>query len=150
MSERAREVVDETRKRALTLWDEFQAFALKGNVVDLAVGVIIGGAFGTIVKSLVDHLIMPLVSLIIPSEHGYRDWTLVVGGKTVPFGLFIADVINFLIVAVALFFFIKKFLAWILRTRKEEIAQIPPMTKDQELLTEIRDLLKASAPRAPA
>jgi hypothetical protein len=61
-------------KRAFTLFDEFKAFALKGNVIDLAVGVIIGAAFGKIVDSLVKHIIMPLVSVVLPGKQGYLDW----------------------------------------------------------------------------
>ena len=63
--------VKHARENAFQLFDEFKKFAFKGNVVDLAIGVIIGGAFGTIVKSLVDDIIMPLVGLILPGQFGY-------------------------------------------------------------------------------
>lgn len=130
----------EPTKRALTLVDEFKNFALKGNVVDLAVGVIIGAAFGKIVDSLVKNIIMPTIGLFMPSNQGYLDWKLVVGEKEIPYGLFLGEVLNFLIVAAALFLFIKKFLGYILHSKKE---QAPPQpTKEQELLVEIRDLLK--------
>jgi large conductance mechanosensitive channel len=132
----------EPAKKALTLVDEFKAFAFKGNVVDLAVGVIIGGAFGNIVASLVKNIIMPLVGVLMPGEHGYLDWKMPINGKEIPYGLFIGDVLNFLIVALALFIFIVKFVGWLMRTKKEEAAVVPPLTKDQVLLTEIRDLLK--------
>ena len=135
----------ETTKKALTLVDEFKAFAFKGNVVDLAVGVIIGGAFGNIVASLVKNIIMPLVGVVLPGEHGYLGWKLLVNGKEIPYGLFIGEVVNFLIVALALFIFIVKFVGWIMRTKKEEQAVVPPLSKDQVLLTEIRDLLKSRA-----
>jgi len=127
--------------KAFSLLEEFKNFAFKGNVVDLAVGVIIGAAFGKIVTSLVDHIIMPLVSLVLPAEEGYAEWKLTIGAKAVPFGLFLADMVNFLIVAAALYFFVVKFLGWVMHTKKES----PPPTKDQELLTEIRDLLKKNA-----
>ena len=129
-------------QKALSLFDEFKNFALKGNVIDLAVGVIIGGAFGGIVKSLVQNLIMPLVSLVIPANQGYTEWIWTVPGttKSIPYGLFLGEVVNFLILALVLFLFIVKFLGWILRTKKD--APPPPLTKDQELLVEIRDLLK--------
>lgn len=130
-------------RHAITLFDEFKAFAFKGNVIDLAVGVIVGGAFTGIVKSLVDHIIMPVFSLIIPGNQHYKDWAWTVGNKSVPYGLFLADVINFLIVAVALFFFTVKFLGWVLRVKKQEAAAPPPPTTDQVLLADIRDLLKA-------
>jgi large conductance mechanosensitive channel len=129
-------------KAAFSLFEEFKNFAFKGNVIDLAVGVIIGAAFGKIIDSLVKHLIMPLISVILPGEQGYLGWKWVFSGKEIPYGLFIGEVVNFLIVALALFLFIVKFLGWIMRTKKAEAAAPPPPTKDQELLTEIRDLLK--------
>ena len=61
-------------RKLLSFAEEFKNFALKGNVIDLAVGVIIGGAFGGIVKSLVEKIIMPLVSIVMPAEHGYTEW----------------------------------------------------------------------------
>jgi large conductance mechanosensitive channel len=135
-------------KKALSLAEEFKAFALKGNVVDLAIGVVIGTAFGKIVTSLVNNIIMPAIALITPAGNGYEKWVLEpVAGKTIPVGLFLADIVNFVIVALALFLFIKKFLGWLLRNRKDEAAAIPPLTKDQQLLTDIRDLLKAQAGR---
>lgn len=127
-------------KKAFSLLEEFKNFALKGNVIDLAVGVIIGGAFSGIVKSLVDHIIMPLVSLVMPTDQGYKAWAFEFRGKQIPYGLFIADVVNFLILAFVLYLFIVKFLGLLMREKKE--AAPPPPTKDQELLAEIRDILK--------
>lgn len=95
--------------KAVSILNEFKAFAFKGNVVDLAVGVIIGGAFGKIVDSLVKNIIMPVIGSIVPGEQGYMGWKFVVNGKEIPYGLFIGEVVNFLIVAAALFFFIVKF-----------------------------------------
>ena len=134
----------------MSIVKEFREFAVKGNVVDLAVGVIIGAAFGTIIKSLVDNIIMPVISLVIPGQDSYKDWEWVITShvdehgvmhvdKGIPYGHFLADVVNFIIVAFVLFIFIKKFLAMIL---KDKAAAPPAPTKDQELLTEIRDLLK--------
>jgi large conductance mechanosensitive channel len=131
-------------KKAFSLFEEFKAFAFKGNVIDLAVGVIIGAAFGKIIDSLVKHIIMPLVSVISPAEEGYLEWKWVVNGKEVPYGLFLGEIVNFLIVALALYIFIVKFLGWVLKRKKEEVAAPPPPTKDQQLLMEIRDLLKQS------
>ncbi len=125
--------------RALSLFEEFKDFAFKGKVVDLAVGVIIGAAFGKIVSSMVENIFMPLISLVLPAEQEYRNWTWAIGEKKVHYGLFLADIFNFLIVALALYIFIVKFLGWLMRTKTES----PPTTKDQELLMEIRDLLKA-------
>jgi large conductance mechanosensitive channel len=129
-------------KQALTLLDEFKAFAFKGNVFDLAVGVIIGGAFGTIVNSLVHNIIMPVISVFMPGDRGYEHWVLLVRGKTIPYGRFIGDVVNFLIVALAVYLFMVKFVGWIMAFKKEQAAAAPRLTKEQELLTEIRDLLK--------
>jgi large conductance mechanosensitive channel len=129
-------------KKAFSLVEEFKSFAFKGNVVDLAVGVIIGGAFGKIVDSLVKNLIMPAVSAILPGEQSYMGWKLTLNGKDIPYGLFIGEVVNFLIVAAALFFFIVKFLGWMMKSKTATAAAPPAPTKDQQLLTEIRDLLQ--------
>ena len=130
------------KKKISSVLEEFKNFALKGNVVDLAIGVIIGAAFSKIIDSLVKHIIMPLISLIIPGQQGYLAWKWVVNGKEIPYGLFIGEIVNFLIVALALYIFIVKFLGMIMKTKKVEAAAPPPPTKDQVLLTEIRDLLK--------
>ena len=100
----------EPAKRAFSLFEEFKNFAFKGNVVDLAIGVIIGAAFGSIVKSLVDNIIMPLVGLFLPAKESYEKWQVMIHGKSIPYGKFIADVVNFLIVAFVLYLFIVKFL----------------------------------------
>src|SRR5262249_50829146 len=126
-------------KKAFSLLEEFKNFAFKGNVVDLAVGVIIGAAFGAIVKSLVDNVFMEIIGAILPGQ-GYKKWTFVINGEDIHYGLFLADVVNFLLIALILFIFIVKFLGWLMRSKKEEAAAPPPLTKDQELLTEIRDL----------
>ena len=131
-------------KKAFSLFEEFKNFAFKGNVIDLAVGVIIGAAFGKIIDSLVKNIIMPLVGLILPGEQGYLGWKLTVGAKEVPYGLFIGEVVNFLIVALALWIFLVKFLGWIMRS-KPQAPPAPSLTKDQELLTEIRNLLSKQA-----
>jgi large conductance mechanosensitive channel len=123
-------------KRVTTFFDEFKAFALKGNVVDLAVGVVIGGAFGAIVKSLVDNIFMPLIGMIMPGEKGYEAWQI----GQIKIGLFIGSVVNFIIVAFVLYVCIVKFIGWIMRTKE---TAPPPPTKQEELLMEIRDLLKA-------
>jgi large conductance mechanosensitive channel len=137
----------EPTKRALSLLEEFKNFAFKGSVIDLAIGVIIGGAFGGLIKSLVDHVIMPLVSLVMPGELTYKDLGIRVGDKFIPTGLFVADVVNFLILALVLYIFLVKFLGWVMRTKKAEGP--PPLTKDQELLAEIRDLLARQGTLGP-
>src|SRR4029453_2350938 len=97
------------KKKAFSLVEEFKNFAFKGNVIDLAVGVIIGAAFGKIIDSFVKHLIMPLISVIIPGEQGYLGWKWVINGKEIPYGLFLGEVVNFLFVALAFFFFLVNF-----------------------------------------
>jgi hypothetical protein len=77
-------------KKAYSLFEEFKKFAFKGNVVDLAIGVIIGAAFGAIVKSLVEDIIMPLIGLILPGDKGYEGWVWQVGDKIIPYGKFLA------------------------------------------------------------
>ena len=91
-----------------TLWNEFKTFAFKGNMIDLAVGIIIGAAFGTVVKSMVDHVIMPLIAAVIPNSKGVESIGFTVNGSRVPVGMFLGAVINFLIVALAVFLLIVK------------------------------------------
>ncbi len=138
---------------------EFQEFAVKGNVVDLAVAVIIGGAFGKIVSSLVADIIMPPIGVLMGGIN-FSDIKIVLkkattaaGGLVTPavsinIGAFLQNVIDFLIVAVAIFFMVKligrlkdKLKPLIAEEEKKE-DEVKPLTKDQELLTEIRDLLK--------
>ncbi len=129
-------------KKAFSWWEEFKNFAFKGNVVDLAVGVIIGAAFGGLVKSLVDNVIMPTIGLVLPGDKGYQGWVWQVGERSVPYGKFLGEVVNFFLVALVLWLFIVKFLGWVMSQKKEEQAAPPPPTREQELLAEIRDLLK--------
>ena len=127
--------------------NEFKAFAVKGNVVDMAVGIIIGAAFGKIVSSFVGDVIMPPIGLLIGGVD-FTDLaiTLKAAEGTAPsvmlsYGKFIQTVLDFVIVAFAIFMGVKV----IIRLKREEAAapaEPPAPTKDQELLTEIRDLLK--------
>ena len=129
-------------EKVSSMISELKNFAFKGNVVDLAVGVIIGAAFGKIIDSLVKHLIMPTISVIMPGPQSYLTWRWTINGKDIPYGLFIGEVVNFLIVAIVLYLFIVKFLGLIMKSKKEEASNPPVLTKDQEVLIEIRDLLK--------
>jgi large conductance mechanosensitive channel len=132
--------------------DEFKKFALRGNVVDLAIGVIIGAAFGAIVNSLVGDIIMPVVGAItggidfsnyfIPLSSKVTAVTLAEAkkqGAILAWGNFLTITLNFIIIAFVLFLVIRAMTRLI---RKEE-AKAPPPSKQEELLTEIRDLLKA-------
>ena len=122
------------------MWKEFKAFALKGNVLDLAIGVIIGAAFGKIVSSLVDDILMPLLGFLL----GGLDLTQLefpFGDAILKYGVFLQTVIDFLIVAFSIFLFIRGLNRF---KRKEEItaSEPPAPSKEELLLTEIRDLLK--------
>ena len=130
----------EATKKVSAMVEEFKNFALKGNVVDLAIGVIIGAAFGKIVDSLVKHIIMPFISVLMPGNQGYLGWKWIINGKEIPYGLFIGEIVNFVVVALALYIFIVKFLGFIMKSKED--APPPPLTKDQELLIQIRDALK--------
>ena len=138
------------RKKAFSLLEEFKSFAFKGNVIDLAVGVIIGAAFGKIVDAMVKKVMMPLISAAFPVDQHYDKWVWMIRGQEIKYGEFLGEIVNFLLVALILFIFIFKFLGWVMKQKKEEAVAPPPLTKDQELLTEIRDLLKkGTAPAAP-
>ena len=122
----------------MSMLQEFKAFAMKGNVVDLAVGVIIGAAFGKIVASLVEDVIMPLVGTLIGGVD-FSGLAVTVGSATLKYGKFIQTCLDFLIIAWAIFVAVKL----INRLRKEEPAAAPAAPPRQEvLLEEIRDLLK--------
>ncbi|MDX9725918.1 MAG: large-conductance mechanosensitive channel protein MscL [Bacteroidales bacterium] len=131
----------------MKIFDEFKAFAMKGNMVDMAVGIIIGAAFGKIVSSLVNDIIMPPIGLLLGGVN-FSDLKLVMKAATdaAPavtwnYGSFIQVVIDFLIVAWAIFMIVKAINA--AKKKEEEAPAAPPApTKDQELLSEIRDLLK--------
>ena len=127
---------------------EFKEFVSKGNVIDLAVGVVIGGAFGKIVSSLVDNIIMPLVGLIIGGVD-FSSLSVTVKGASIKYGLFIQNVVDFLIVALCIFIFIKainsldkKVKSKVKKEEEKKKEEPTKPTKEEELLTEIRDLLK--------
>ncbi|MFB6766720.1 large conductance mechanosensitive channel protein MscL [Bacillus altitudinis] len=117
---------------------EFREFAVKGNVIDLAVGVIIGGAFGKIVTSLVNDLIMPLVGIIV-GGHDFSGLSIKIGSAQILYGSFIQTVVDFLIISFSIFIFIR-YLNKLKRKKVEEVVETPDQT--EVLLTEIRDLLK--------
>lgn len=149
------------------MWKEFKEFAVKGNVIDMAVGIIIGAAFGTIVSTLVDGIIMPPIGLLLGDVDFSNIFTVLEAGDPVgpyasladareagavvmAWGEFFNTVISFLLVALAVFALVK----WVnnlQRMQEEEAADEPAepeLTADQELLTEIRDLLKRQSSAA--
>lgn len=117
---------------------EFKEFISKGNALDLAIGVIIGAAFGGIVNSIVADLLMPLIGIVIGGID-FSGLSVTIGSAVLPYGKLIQATINFLIIAFVLFLIVKG----INKLRKEKQEDAPALTKDQELLVEIRDLLKS-------
>ena len=115
------------------MWKEFKQFAMKGNVMDLAVGVIIGAAFGKIVSSLVADIIMPIIALFI-GVVDFKDLHY----KEINYGSFIQTVVDFFIIAFSIFLFVK----FLNRFKKKEEAAPAKIDRSEELLAEIRDLLK--------
>jgi len=149
--------------RDLVMIKEFKEFAMRGNVLDLAIGVIIGGAFGNIVSSFVNDIIMPLLSLLT-NGNDISELEIVLQGGENPavfrYGAFLQNILDFLLIAVAIFIFIKlinKFKKKLEEAQKEmglskeepeaateepEQPEEPELTKQEQLLEEIRDLLK--------
>lgn len=124
------------------LFKEFKEFISKGNVLDLAVGVIVGGAFGKIVTSLVDDIIMPIIGLIIGGID-FSGLSLKIGEATVKYGMFIQNIVNFLIIAFSIFLVVKAVNKMRrIKPEKEEPPVEPKKSNEEILLTEIRDLLK--------
>ncbi|WP_315340842.1 large-conductance mechanosensitive channel protein MscL [Hoylesella oralis] len=119
---------------------EFKAFAMRGNVIDMAVGVIIGGAFGKIVSSLVDDVLMPLIGTIV----GGIDFTslaITIGEAKITYGNFLQNILDFIIVAFSIFLFIKG-ISSLSKKKEEEPASALEPSNEEKLLAEIRDLLK--------
>ena len=122
----------------MSMLKEFRDFAVKGNVIDLAVGVIIGAAFGKIVSSLVEDMIMPLVGVLIGGLD-FKTLVLQVGSAKVAYGKFLQSGVDFVIIAWAIFLGVKLINRF--RSKKEEAAPAAP-PRQEVLLAEIRDLLK--------
>lgn len=127
--------------------EEFKKFAMKGNVVDLAVGVVIGGAFGKIVTSLVNDIVMPPIGVLTGGVN-FADLSFTIkeaageaSAVTINYGLFINTAIDFLIIALSIFMVVKA-LNKMKRKEEEKPTEEPKPSKEEILLTEIRDLLK--------
>ncbi|HMR92814.1 MAG TPA: large conductance mechanosensitive channel protein MscL [Chitinophagaceae bacterium] len=116
---------------------EFREFAMKGNIVDLAVAVIIGGAFGKIVTALTETIIMPVISLLM-GKGGVQELSVTIGNTIFPIGGFLQAVIDFVLVAFVLFLLVKAMNS----LKKKEVAPPAATPEDVALLREIRDLLK--------
>lgn len=129
-------------KKGGSTFKEFKEFISKGNIFDMAVGVIIGSAFGKIVSSLVDNIFMPLIGVII-GGHDFSNLTIQVKDATIEYGIFLQNIVDFIIVALCIFFVIKAMSKF---KKKEEAAPEAPAGPSEEvlLLREIRDSLKKS------
>lgn len=132
---------------------EFKEFAFKGNLVDMAVGIIIGGAFATVVKSLVNNVFMPPLGMVMANvdftklqitlKEGVEatDGVEAIPAVAINYGQFITDLISFILMAIAVFIVVKKVLES-MKKKEEELPELPPEpSKEEQLLTEIRDLL---------
>ena len=134
----------------MKLFDEFKAFVMRGNVVDMAVGVIIGGAFGKIVTSLVNDIFMPIIGMILGNVN-FSSLEIKLGEPVegveqaaIKYGMFIQEIVNFIIIAFCIFMFIK-LINKIQKKKEEAPAPAPEPTKEEVLLTEIRDALNKMA-----
>lgn len=125
------------------MWKDFKEFAMKGNIIDLAIAVVIGGAFGKIVTSLVENIIMPLVGVLTGGIDLTKSFMFGSGTAQVKLGIFLQSIIDFLIIAFAIFLALRLMTKF---TRKKEEAVVeeptPALDAKEELLKEIRDLLK--------
>ncbi|MBD1380322.1 large conductance mechanosensitive channel protein MscL [Metabacillus arenae] len=122
------------------MWEEFKKFAFKGNVIDLAVAVVIGGAFGKIVTSLVNDIITPLIGLLLGGIN-FSKLSFTVGAAVIKIGLFIQSTIDFFLIAFSIFLFVRFFNRFKRKEEKQPAAEVKA-DKKEELLVEIRDLLK--------
>ena len=134
----------------MKLVDEFKAFIMRGNVVDMAVGVIIGGAFSKIVTSLVNDIFMPIIGMVLGNVN-FTSLEIKLGEPVegaeqaaIRYGMFIQEIVNFLIIALCIFMVIK-LINKVQKKKEEEPAPAPEPTKEEVLLTEIRDALKKMA-----
>lgn len=130
---------------------EFKEFAMKGNVLDLAIGVVMGGAFNKIVSSLVENVIMPIVGFLIGGvkfEELSYTFSSGLGKAEIKYGVFIQSVVDFVIIAFSIFVFIKVVAKLNRKKEEEEVKEEAPaeveLTAEQVLLTEIRDILRDS------
>jgi large conductance mechanosensitive channel protein len=134
----------------MKLVDEFKAFVMRGNVVDMAVGVIIGGAFSKIVTSLVNDIFMPIIGMVLGNVN-FTSLEIKLGEPVegaeqaaIRYGMFIQEIVNFLIIALCIFMVIK-LINKAKKKKDEEPAPAPEPTKEEVLLTEIRDALNKMA-----
>lgn len=126
------------------MWKEFKEFIMRGNVLDLAIAVVIGAAFNSIVTSLVENIITPIIGVMTGGIDFTNDFVWTYGEASVKFGAFIQSIIDFLIISFSIFMALKVVNTYILRKKKEVVEEpaTPALDPKEELLKEIRDLLK--------
>lgn len=120
------------------MWEDFKKFAFEGNVLDLAVAVVIGAAFGKIVTSLVEDIMMPLIGALFNGVD-FSNLTFMIGSAPITYGMFIQSIFDFLVITGSIFLFIRIVLKKKGEVEEEEVEEVDPQ---EQLLTEIRDLLK--------
>jgi large conductance mechanosensitive channel len=132
------------RARTRSFWDDFRNFALKGNVVDLAVAVIIGGAFGAVITSLIEDIIMPAILNPLLSQAG-TDWREAVIGPGIRLGSFLSTIINFLVIAFVLYLIVRAFE----KAKLKEAADAEPPVEEKlnDTLTRLTDFLEGQSRR---
>lgn len=122
------------------MFKEFKTFIMRGNVMDLAVGVIIGAAFGKIVTSLVNDILMPLIGVLL-GKVNFTDLSVKIGSSTIKYGMFIQNIVDFLIVAFCIFVMVK-IINKIINKKEGKKEEKPVKTDELKVLEEIRDLVK--------
>ena len=134
---------EQNKEKEKEMIKEFKEFISKGNIMDMAVGIIIGGAFTKIVTALVEAILMPFIGIICGGK-SVEDMSVMVGNASIGYGAFLQAVIDFLLVALVLFMILKAFnkAKAVVIKEEETPAEPEPVPADVELLTEIRDLLK--------
>ena len=137
MSKNKKNVIESNLKMVKKGASDFKVFISRGNVVDMAVGVIIGGAFGKIVTSLVNDVLMPFVGILLGGVD-FSELSITIGDAKILYGSFIQTIIDFLIIAFCIFMIVKLFEKF---KKKEEVA-MPKKSDEVVILEEIRDLLK--------
>ncbi len=131
---------------------EFKKFIMRGNVLDLAVAVVIGAAFKAVIDALVADIVMPIIG-IIGGKPTFNEYTITINKSVILWGTFLTEVVSFLIIAAALFVTIKSFekLQALRKSAADVVEEAEPLTVSEELLAEIRDLLKVQGgPAGPA
>src|SRR6478609_8265228 len=135
-----------TSRQGSNVLEDFKKFIFRGNVIDLAVAVIIGAAFSVVVNSLVQNILMPIIG-IVGGKPSFDDYTITINKSVIKWGSFVTSVVNFVIIAAAIFVTIKAFeRLQDMRRRGDEPVTDEPLTVEGALPTEIRDLIRSQRP----